>query len=141
VDQKGRPGSVTAELVAVAAAAVANGARIAADQAARWRHWRVGRWGRLLCLRARLWGGRRGGGCLRCGTDYRYVLPHDTPIDLDRALFPLCEGCWLHLGKQGRRTYYGIVLNQWRADGRYQDRPELWDADRTAVYAAVEAGL
>ena len=111
------------------------------DYAARKRHWRVGRYGRLLCFFQ--WRhGRKGAGCYRCGTDWRWALPHDTPIRAEDgyAIFPLCETCWTETPKPERFRYYGAWLRAQRDRGAYPDQA-TWDDTRTAVYFAVEAGL
>lgn len=113
------------------------------DYVAMWRHWRVGRWGRILCLRehwpARRWG-RRGGGCLHCRTDFRWAVPHDTPIREDGYMvFPLCDPCWQELTVDGRMPYYAAVISSIR-QAREMDKGE-WDELRVSVFAAVKAGL
>lgn len=114
-------------------------ARKILDRIAQRRHWRVGRWGRILCIWQRV-----GEGCLRCETDYRYVRAHPTPYTGTdrtdtRALVVLCNACWFDLEPDTRLPYYGRLLNLWRATGAIRD--DEWDATRTSVYAAVKAGL
>src|SRR3954468_17222888 len=65
------PAVIAGLLVALGLLATLDLARTIVDRLARWRHWRVGRWGLLLCFWQRV-----GEGCLSCGTDYRYVLGH-----------------------------------------------------------------
>lgn len=109
------------------------------DRIARWRHWRIGdRLGRILCIWQRV-----GEGCLRCGTDYRYVRAHPTPYGGHdktdaRVLVALCACCWSETDISERLIYHGLVLKEWQRDGL---AGEEWDEARTAVYAATVAGL
>lgn len=141
---------MTTLLVVLGALAAIDIARKAIDRAARWRHWRVGRWGRLLCIWQRV-----GEGCLHCRTDYRYVLGHPirysgTTRETARAIVPLCQQCWIETDENGRLAAAGEILNQWRRDGVYGEtvdeagrlfEQDRWDDDRLEIYVAVKAGL
>jgi hypothetical protein len=128
----------------IAALALAN-MRWAADRVARWRHWRVGRWGVLLCVRRRV-----GESCLHCRTDYRYVLAHPIRYTGDtketaRAIIPLCQRCWLEASEDGRLAAAARILNEWRRDGVYGAGDDFdrntWDDHRLEIYSAVKGGL
>lgn len=132
-------------LVALGLLATLDLARTIVDRLARWRHWRVGRWGLLLCIWQRV-----GEGCLSCGTDYRYVLGHPIRYtgetrETARAIVPLCQQCWIETPENGRLLAAGLVLDRWRQDGVYGDADafdkDTWDDHRLEVYTAVKGGL
>jgi hypothetical protein len=136
---------MTSSLFVLAALAALDLARKAVDRLARWRHWRVGRWGKLLCIWQRV-----GETCLHCRTDYRYVLGHPIRYtgetrETARAIVPLCQRCWLETPPPGRLAAAAAILNEWRHAGVYGDGDTFdqaaWDDHRLEVYTAVKGGL
>lgn len=140
---------MTSVLAVLGAFAAIDIARKATDRVARWRHWRVGRWGRILCIWQRV-----GEGCLHCGTDYRYVLAHPIRYtgetkETARAIVPLCQRCWIEASEDGRLAAAAVILNQWRRDGVYGSGEaagaifpwEAWDDHRLEIYTAIKGGL
>lgn len=136
---------MTQLLLGLAAIAAFDIARKVIDRLARWRHWRVGRWGNLLCIWQRV-----GEACLACRTDYRYVLGHPIRYtgetrETARAIVPLCQRCWLETPEPQRLAAAAEILNQWRHAGVYGDGAGFdqaaWDDHRLEIYAAVKGGL
>lgn len=132
-------------LIAAAAIAAVDIIRKTIDRLARWRHWRVGRWGKLLCIWQRV-----GEACLHCRTDYRYVLGRPirytgTTRETARAILPLCQACWIEASEPQRLLAAGLILERWRADGIYGPPDDFdkdsWDDHRLEIYAAIKGGL
>jgi len=77
------------------------------------------------------------GACLHCKTTWRFVKPHNTPLNKHESVFPLCEKCWKRLTPEQRLPYYWLLLLEWNME----DGTELADDERAALRAAVLQGL
>lgn len=53
------------------------------------------------------------GWCLRCGTTWKFVTPHNTQYTPHRGCFPLCEKCWAGLIPATRLPYYEQLWLSW----------------------------
>jgi hypothetical protein len=77
--------------------------------------------------------------CGSCGARWCQVTPHYTRYEVDKCMFPLCEGCWSSKTPEERLPFYYVMFHYWCMLDAAQDKKI--DRDWATIEKVVHLGL